>query len=297
MIRATRLAFVTDIHHGRDTATKKGSRALSLLEEFRRFAADAQVDAVIDMGDRISDVDRETDLGLEREVAETFAAFSLPRFHITGNHDRDYLSVADNEAIFGQDLTHRWIDLGDWRIVLWQADSRIRRPGGFAYSEVDAAWLAATIETADRPLLVVSHVPVSGHSQIGNYYFERNPEHATYPEAARLRSILRDAKVPLAWVSGHVHWNTVTKVDGMPHLTLQSLTESFTTGGEPAGTYGLLELSDRIDWRVVGGDPFTFSMKASETLRRWHPPMLPFDQIPGLRERMAGRSTAAASAE
>ncbi len=292
-----RLAFVTDIHHGRDTATKKGSAALSLLAEFRRFASEARVDAVIDMGDRISDVDRETDLGLEREVAEAFASFALPRIHIVGNHDRDYLSVADNEAIFGQDLTHRCIDIGSWRIVLWQADSRIRRPGGFVYAEADAAWLGATVEAADRPLLVVSHVPVSGHSQVGNYYFERNPEHATYPEAARLRQILRDAKVPLAWISGHVHWNTVTKVDGMPHLTLQSLTESFTTGGEAAGTFGLLELSDRIDWRVVGGDPFAFGMHAAETLRRWHPPMLPFDQIPGLRERMAGRSAAAASAE
>ena len=291
----TRLAFVTDIHHGRDSATKKGSAALALLDEFRRFATDARVDAVIDMGDRISDVDRETDLGLEREVAAAFASFTLPRFHIVGNHDRDFLSVADNEAIFGQDLTYRCIDLGSWRIAFWQADSRIRRPGGFVYSEADATWLAATVAAADRPLLVVSHVPVSGHSQIGNYYFERNPESATYPGAARLREILRGANVPLAWISGHVHWNTVTKVDGMPHLTLQSLTEGFTTGGEPSGAFGLLELSDRIDWRVVGRDPFAFAMDSAETLRRWHLPMLPFDQIPAVRERHA-RLAAAASA-
>lgn len=285
----TRLAFVTDIHHGRDTATKKGSTALALLEEFRRFAADARVDAVIDMGDRISDVDRETDLGLEREVAEAFAAFDLPRFHIVGNHDRDFLSVADNEGIFGQDLNHRCIDLGSWRIAFWQADSLIRRPGGFLYAEADAAWLQATVEAADRPLLIVSHVPVSGHSQIGNYYFERNPENATYPGAARLRSILRSARVPLAWISGHVHWNTVAKVDGIPHLTLQSLTETFTTGGEAAGTFGLLELSDRINWRVVGNDPFAFSMDTAETLRRWRPPMPPVE----LKPKPGGQAQAA----
>ncbi len=280
MAPTTRLAFVTDIHHGRDTASKKGSAALPLLEEFRRFAVDAKADAVIDMGDRISDVDRETDLGLERDVARAFASFALPRFHITGNHDRDFLSVSDNEAIFGQDLGHRCVDIGSWRIAFWQADSLIRRPGGFLYAEADAVWLAATVAAADRPLLVVSHVPVSGHSQIGNYYFERNPLNATYPDAARLRAILREAKVPLAWISGHVHWNTVTKVDGMPHLTLQSLTETFTTGGEAAGTFGLLELSDRIDWRVVGKDPFGFSMNAAETLRRWRPPMAPVELKP-----------------
>ena len=133
----------------------------------------------------------------------------------------------------------------------------------------------------------MSHVPVSGHSQVGNYYFEENPQSATYPEAARLRAILRSAKTPLAWISGHVHWNTVTKVDGMPHLTLQSLTETFTTGGEAAGTFGLLELSDRIDWRVVGKDPFAFAMDTAETLRRWRPPMAPFAKNPAMQERYA----------
>lgn len=273
MTRTTRLAFVTDIHHGADTPSKQGSAALKLLEEFRRFATEAKADAVIDMGDRISDVGREQDLRLQREVADAFAAFALPRFHIVGNHDRDHLSVADNEEIFGQDLSHRAIDLGPWRVVFWQADTLIRRPGGFLYSEEDVTWLAATVAAADRPLLLVSHVPVSGHSQVGNYYFEQNPQRATYPNAARLRTILRSATVPVAWIAGHVHWNTVTKVDGIPHLTLQSLTETFTTGGEAAGSFGLLELSDRIDWRVAGRDPFAFSMDAAATLGRWRPPM------------------------
>ena len=287
MTRPLRLAFITDIHHGRDTVTKKGSAALGLIEAFHRFAADARAEAVIDMGDRISDESRERDLVLEREVADAFAGFSLPRYHILGNHDRDYLSVADNEAIFGQDLTHRRIDLGAWRIALWQADTRIRRPGGFVYSEADTDWLKETVAGADRPLAVVSHVPVSGQSQIGNYYFERNPKSATYPDAARLRTILSAAKVPVVWISGHVHWNTVTKVDGIPHLTLQSLTETYTSGGEASGCFGLLDLSETIDWRVEGKDPFAFRMAAADTLSRWHPPMLPMDQIPGYRERMA----------
>jgi hypothetical protein len=295
-MKSTRLAFVTDIHHGADHGTKQGSSALRLLEEFRRFAAEAKADAVIDMGDRISDVGRERDLALEREIANAFAAFDLPRFHIVGNHDRDHLSVADNEQIFGQDLKHRWLDLGSWRIVFWQADTLIRWPGGFAYSEIDVTWLAATVAAANRPLLIVSHVPVSSHSQVGNYYFEANPEHAGYPQSARIRAILRSASVPVAWIAGHVHWNTVTKVDGIPHLTLQSLTETFTTGGEAAGSFGLLELSEQIDWRVFGRDPFAFRMEATASLERWRPPMPPFDQVPGLKERMERRKAAAAAA-
>lgn len=284
---APRLVFVADIHHGRDSFTKKGSAALALMEEFRRFVAEARPDAVIDLGDRISDEDPDTDLRLQREVAGAFAPIAAPRFHICGNHDRDHLSVAQNAGILGQDLSHQLVPLGDWTLVLWRADSRIRRPGGFVLPEADLLWLDAVVRHADRPLLIASHVPVSGHSQVGNYYFERNPEFATYPGGAdRVRAVLRAARVPVVWLSGHVHWNTLTFVDGIAHLTLQSLTESFTTAPAPAASWGLLELADSIDWRVFGLDRFEARLDAAALARRWTTPLPPFAEHPEVRDRV-----------
>ncbi|MGO4668184.1 metallophosphoesterase family protein [Bosea sp. 2RAB26] len=280
-----RLAIVADIHHGENSFTKMGSQALPLMAEFRRFVEDAKPDAVIDLGDRISDRDHATDLRLEQEVADAFSAIAAPRFHLCGNHDRDHLSVAENEAILRQPLGHRTIDLGDWRLVLWAADSRIHRPGGFILTEADLLWLAATVNAADRPLAIMSHVPLSGHAQTGNYYFERNPEFSTYPGAERARAVLRQARAPVVCLAGHVHWNTLTIVDGIPHLTLQSLTESFTTMPQPAGAWGLLELSATIAWTVHGNDPFVAKLDAADTLRRWMTPLQPFSEHPELRRR------------
>jgi len=285
---SVRIALVADIHHGADTFSKKGSAALPLLEEFRRFVADARPDVVIDLGDRISDESREADARREREVADAFCPIRacVPTFHLCGNHDRDFLSVEENAAILGQDLGHMVVDLEDWRLVLWRADTLIRRPGGFLFSEAGLAWLAETIAVADRPLLVASHVPVSGHSQIGNHYFERNPGAATYPQAHRVRALLRNAAVPVLWVSGHVHWNTITTVDGIVHLTQQSLTETFTSSGTAAGAYGLLELGpDSIDWQVHGLDALRMTLPVAPLARRWFPPLPPFDEIAGHRER------------
>lgn len=285
MSKALRLAFVADIHHGENSFTKVGAQALPLMAEFRRFVAEAKPDAVIDLGDRISDCDHATDLRLEREVAEAFAPIVAPRFHICGNHDRDHLSVAENETILGLPLGHRIVDLGDWRLVFWAADSKIHRPGGFVLRESDLLWLAATVDAADRPLAIMSHVPISGHAQTGNYYFERNPDVSTYPGAERARAVLRRARVPVVCLSGHVHWNTLTTVDGIPHLTLQSLTESFTTMPEAAGAWGMLELGDTISWSVFGKDPFSARIDAKETLRRWMTPLQPFHEHPELRQR------------
>ena len=284
-----RLAIVADIHHGAPSATKRGDRALALMEAFARFAKDAAPDAVLDLGDRISDVDAETDARLAAEAAESFAPIAAPRWHIDGNHDRDHLSAADNDRILGRSGGSETVDLGGWRVALWRADPKIRRgPGrrGFALPEPDLLWLSRVAQAADRPLLVVSHVPISGHAQTGNYYFERNPAAATYPEAARARAALAQARVPVLCLAGHVHWNTVTTVDGIAHLTQQSLTESFTTEGAPAGAMGLLELGEgRVRWRVEGLDPFEVALRP--TARRWTPPLPPFGEVAGLRQEDA----------
>ena len=279
-----RLCLVADIHHGRDSATKRGPAALPLLAEFARFVADTRPHAVIDLGDRISDEDAETDRRLEAEVAEAFRDVDAPVWHIDGNHDRDHLTAADNDTILGRAAHHETIDIGGWRIALWRADPKITRTPehrGFTLPEPDLLWLSRTVQAADRPLLVVSHVPVSGHAQTGNYYFERTPQASTYPETPRVRAVLAQARVPVVCLAGHVHWNTVTTVDGITHLTQQSLTESFTTEGEPAGAFGLLELGDTVAWQVHGLDPFACTLSPSS--RRWTPGLPPLDQLRALR--------------
>lgn len=279
-----RLAIVADIHHGRPSTAKRGDRALPLMADFAHFVRDAGASHVLDLGDRISDENHDTDLVLEAEVAEAFRAVPGTHWHLNGNHDRDHLSVEDNEAILGQSMSHEVHDLGDWRIVLWRADSRIRRGAdhqGFVLTEPDLVWLARTMQAADRPCLVVSHVPVSGHSQIGNYYFQNNPASSVYPMADRARAALALARVPVVCLSGHVHWNTVTCVNGITHLTQQSLTESFTTGGEAAGAMGVIELGDTVRWEVSGHDPHAFTFRP--TAQRWTPPLPDFRAHPELR--------------
>ena len=232
-----RIAIVADIHHGAPSHTKRGDTAMTLMARFADWVQAEEPELVLDLGDRISDIDEETDLALEREVAGAFRVIDRPVHHICGNHDRDHLSVAQNEEILGQPLRNEVLDCGAWQIALWRADAKICRVPerrGFHLPEADLLWLSRTIQAAEKPTLVVSHVPVSGHDQSGNYYFQRSPQFSRYPESDRARQALAQARVPVACLAGHVHWNTVTTIDGIPHLTQQSLTESFTTQGAPA---------------------------------------------------------------
>jgi hypothetical protein len=287
-----KICIVTDIHHGADTTTKKGTAATALMQDFAAFCAAEGPDLVLDLGDRISDVDHDRDLVLEREAKAMFAPITQPVHHICGNHDRDFISVAENEEILGQSLGNETIDLDGWTLVLFRADAKIHRPAdgprGFAMPEADLVWLAGVVATATQPLAIFTHVPLSGHDQTGNYYFQNNPDYSRYPDTARIRAVLESARVPVFTFAGHVHWNTLTTIHGIPYATLQSLTETFTTHPEPAGAMTVLELgSDDVSWTVHGRDAFHASLPVAQSNRRWVAALPPFSRHREIAKRLA----------
>ena len=127
----------------------------------------------------------------------------------------------------------------------------------------------------------MSHVPLSGHAQTGNYYFERNPGHATYAEIAEIRGVIAAAPCPVIALAGHVHWNTLTMVDGTAHLTLQSLTETFTTG-EPAASTAVIEIDgDEFRWTVGGLDRVAVTLPWPKARPQWRAPLQAFSERAG----------------
>ncbi len=268
-----RLAVITDIHHGPPTRTKRGDAALALTADFVRFANAQGVDAVLELGDRISDIDQATDRDNMNAVAQVLDGLTMPRYHLDGNHDLIHLDRAENARILGQEPGHRIVALGAWDLVLWQADPATRHDGirGLSLKDDDFAWLARVAREATRPLLVASHTPVSPHAMTGNFYFENMPECGAFPQAAVMRRALGEARVPVAAISGHVHWNTLATDNGITYLTQQSLTESFTTDGEPAAAWGVVTLGDDLHWQVFGHD--RFEARFTPSAKRWTPPM------------------------
>lgn len=253
-----KIAIVTDIHHGPQSHNKATDwNGMARLAEFVAHAEAAGADLLLDLGDHISDVDNSTDRRSAADVAAALAAFPGPRVHVLGNHDVVNLSVAENEAIFGQSLQSRVVDLGDIRLIAWQPGVKITMGEGFAPAASGLPWLVEALDADERPAIIATHVPLSGHSQIGNYYFENNPAYSTYPDHAAVRRAVEATGRAAMWLSGHVHWNTVTTVGGVQHVTVQSLSERFTTMPETAAAFATLTIRDgsaEID--VLGNDPF-----------------------------------------
>lgn len=271
---SARFSIVTDIHHGPVSQTKKGDDALRLLDGYLAHVGATNPDFVLDLGDRISDVDPQTDRRLLAEVAQRFVGLGADRAHLLGNHDVHHLTRAENAAALGVSMDSRVVDLGFCRLVIWQPDVRIDRDIGFPDATPSLPWLVEALEASEKPAIVLSHVPLSGHSQIGNYYFERNADLSTFAEHAAVRQAAEAAGTVALWLSGHVHWNTVTTVGGIPHVTVQSLTESFTTPEVACGAFADLDLRDEeFTLTVHGQDPFHVRLPFRPSgRRRWVAP-------------------------
>ena len=271
-----RLALVTDIHHGAPKLTKRSDLALPLLHQFIDFANEWGADMVVDLGDRISDKDNHTDRELTADVAGAFQRVGVPRRHIVGNHDQEFMSRAEGEELLGTSLASESVDVNGYHLVFWQAGVQYDRHQGFTLLEGDIDWLEQDLAATDMPTIVFTHVPLDGALMTGNYYFEANQHCAQYDETPEIRRVLREAGKVVLCVAGHVHWNKANTVDGIPYISLQSLTESFTTDSEPTGAWSTIEIGEDIHWQCYGADPVDMRMPVG---RKWITPLPSFEEL------------------
>jgi hypothetical protein len=270
-----RIGLVADVHHGPNTWTKRGDAALGLLARALEELERLRVDLVVDLGDRINDTDRETDLRLVKEVAGVFAASRLRRVHLLGNHDLVNLAPEDSAAALGQELASQMLELKEWRLVFWCPETRldyteVGLAAGFVLQPAEVEWLSGALADA-APTVVFTHVPLDGAAMLGNYYFETAPGAglAGYRNAARAREVIRNSPAATLAVAGHVHWNRLTTLDGVHYVSVQSLTESFTTHPEPAGAWAELGLGPLIRVDIRGQDGFGVRLPRRARGHRW----------------------------
>lgn len=249
-----KLAIISDIHHA--PPGLDGFDVRAIVDAFVSKAIEDRAEVLIDLGDRIDDIDRETDLRLAIDLADIFKRFSGPRVHLRGNHDVVNLTDADHERLFGRRPGHGVMDLDTCRLLWWEPSVRFNRKAGFPPTAGELGWLTATLGADSRPAIVATHIPLSGASMTGNYYFENNAAFATYPDAATARSAVAATGKAALWLSGHVHWNSFAIINNIPHVTIQSASERFTTMPDPAGASAQLEIADHwAKLEVFGRDP------------------------------------------
>ncbi len=269
-----RIAVINDIHNGQDLGTKKGSAAPKLLAEFVTFVEKKNPKRVLELGDRVNHIDHDTDYKSMKQVSELFSKISIPKVHLMGNHDVDYLTKEENEKLVGCSFDSHTENVDEFTFIYWNADTHLNQKNGFDLKEEDFLWLEEGLKDATYPTVIFSHVPLDNGSMNGNFYFNEKayPKHGNYPPAQgeRAREIIeRSGKVVLC-VNGHAHWNAYSCIDGIHYVTLPSLTETFVTYPDPHGAWTLIELAkDHVSFEIFGKTPLQFTLPFRTADHHW----------------------------
>jgi HAD superfamily hydrolase (TIGR01450 family) len=288
--------MIGDIHHGPAVETKDGGAALCLLGNFIKESNSLSSDMVVDLGDRISDVDRDTDFRSEQEVGRVFSESNAPVRFILGNHDVVNLTAADNEDALGASMAHGSADIGGFHLVFWNAHSYIPSPKptrGALPSDLE--WLRNNLNSSDLPSVIFTHFPLVEASMAGNYYFESALEYSFDPNATLLREYLSQWGRVVLCVSGHVHWNSLHLVDDIPFFSIDSLTETFHSSSRASEGWGTLTLGEEISIQTRGIYPMNVVLPLRAPGVRWTRGISVRERAHRLRDELQARREASES--
>lgn len=265
-----RIGIVSDVHYGPPFEAKAGPRSLDLLRSALREIERTNPAMLVDLGDRINNAGRDADLRHMRAVAEVFATATVARQHVPGNHDVKSISVDENAEILGRPVGSRLVRCEGWDLVFWCADPRVTLEG-FDVPPSDLVWLEEALSRTQGPTVVLSHVPLGGGAMVGNYYFEGSAAAGgAYANLAEIHGVLLQCPRLRLAIAGHVHWNSVHTVDGVPFLTVQSLSDVATSSPEPANAWATLDLGPtEARLAVAGQAPWSVRVPLRRDGQRW----------------------------
>ena len=81
----------------------------------------------------------------------------------------------------------------------------------------------------------------------GNRWFEGSPHLCLVRERRRLRALFAEHGEVRAVFNGHLHWNHLDVIEGIPYVTLQSLIENLDDDapGRAAAAHAVARISER----------------------------------------------------
>jgi len=247
-----RFALITDVHFGprayhEGKLRKLTEHAGELTQRFvERMNTVEKPELVVNLGDVIEDESRARDLEQYGEFVRILSGLDARVAHVAGNHDQINLTPDDLRALWGHtgELYYSF-DFGGLHFLVLRTDEvknvAVRLPQEqieFARSDLSATSL---------PTIVLMHHPASEQRLEGNLWFEARPHLCRVAERGALRRVLEASGKVLAVFNGHVHWNHLDCIAGIPYVTVQSLIENLDDDapGRAAAAYAVCDVDER----------------------------------------------------
>ena len=263
------LGIVTDLHFGPEARYGGKLRKLThlagaLANDFvRAMNDDVHPDFIVNLGDDIEDESLEADLARYGECQSILRRARAPLVNVAGNHDTINLNRDDlNRFWQRQGPLYYSFDRGGWHFVVLHTiekkDVDVHVPGP------QIEWLREDLAGSFGPVVVLMHHSAAEQVVDDSRWWPGRAHLALVQERQELRRLFEASGRVKAVVNGHLHWNHLDVIRGIPYVTVQSLTENLDDDapGRPAAAHAVIRLSgERIVMRVRGNDPARYEFQ------------------------------------
>lgn len=215
--KTTKIGIITDLHH--DVI----HNGLERLKVFVDHMKSVKPDALLQMGDlAYPDVKN-------KAVIDLFNNAHPVRMHVIGNHDTDGGHTKEQcIEYWGMPARYYTNDVNGIRFIILDGNEK-----GPAYksgypsniNQVQADWLEAQLQMADKPVVVISHQPLAGALEVDN--------------ARQIQGLLsRYSKRILIAINGHTHIDSQYFIDGFHYMHINSASYFWMGGKFKHNSYG-----------------------------------------------------------
>jgi len=265
------IGAVTDLHFGPNASHAGKLRKLSHLapELTAAFATrmknEVRPDVVVNLGDSVEDESPEVDARRYGECIALLKNSGAELVCVAGNHDRIHLSPRDLRRAWGlsQDgPLYRSLDRGGVHLVVLYSHQRQLRD--ITLGDEQLAWLADDLSRTSQPVVVLVHHSAADQDLRHNRWFEGLPDICLIADRARLRELLSSHGRVVLVLNGHLHWNHVDVIDGIPYVTLQSLIENVEEDapGVPARAHAVVHIDkNAVHVEIAGAQPARYQFE------------------------------------
>jgi 3',5'-cyclic AMP phosphodiesterase CpdA len=265
------LALISDLHFGPEASfggklRKLTAHAGGLARAFvARMNAAVKPDLVVNLGDDIEDESHAADLGRYTAAMGVLLGCDAELVNVAGNHDLIHLGAPDLLRAWGRDpagaLYHSFDRRGVHVIALHTHEEKDVE---VSIDEAQLAWLAADLREHRGPTVVLMHHSAAEQDLRGNRWFEGSPHICLVRERRALRAMFEAHGEVRAVFNGHLHWNHLDVIRGIPYVTVQSLIENLDDDapGRAAAAYAVARLTDdRLLVEIEGAERVRYQIE------------------------------------
>jgi Icc protein len=270
------LGIVTDLHFGPAASfggklRKLTHRADELTRAFAETMRDeVRPDLVVNLGDVLEDEAPELDRARYAECMRLLALSGAERLDVAGNHDVVHLDGSWLRKVWGLDgdgPLYRSLDRGGVHLVVLATHET--KDVDVRIDDQQLAWLESDLAATTLPTVVLMHHSAAEQHLIGNRWFSKAPHLALVKERRRLRGILEASGKVVLVVNGHLHWNHLDVIRGIPYVTVQSLIENLDDDapGRPAAAHAIVRIGPRrVSVEIGGAETCRYQFELSSSL-------------------------------